>query len=56
MCGIVGAVAQRNIVPTLVEGLRRSNTVATTRAESPSTRWRTEALRSVARVAELNPG
>ena len=23
MCGIVGAVAQRNIVPTLVEGLRR---------------------------------
>jgi len=23
MCGIVGAVAQRNIVPILVEGLRR---------------------------------
>ena len=23
MCGIVGAVAQRNIVPVLVEGLRR---------------------------------
>ena len=24
MCGIVGAVAQRNIVPVLVEGLRRT--------------------------------
>ena len=23
MCGIVGAVAQRNIVPVLIEGLRR---------------------------------
>ena len=23
MCGIVGAVAERNIVPILVEGLRR---------------------------------
>lgn len=23
MCGIVGAVAQRNIVPILIEGLRR---------------------------------
>ena len=23
MCGIVGAVAQRNVVPILLEGLRR---------------------------------
>jgi len=55
MCGIVGAVAQRNIVPLLVEGLRRleyrgydSCGVAAHRG------GRLERVRSVARVAELD--
>ena len=55
MCGIVGAVAQRNIVPVLVEGLRRleyrgydSCGVAIVTAEGP------QRVRSVARVAELD--
>ena len=30
MCGIVGAVAQRDIAEILLEGLRRWNTVAMT--------------------------
>ncbi|CAM2174727.1 L-glutamine--D-fructose-6-phosphate aminotransferase [Paraburkholderia sacchari] len=54
MCGIVGAVAQRNIVPVLIEGLRRleyrgydSCGVAIVTAEGP------QRMRSVARVAEL---
>ncbi|MBC8740847.1 glutamine--fructose-6-phosphate transaminase (isomerizing) [Paraburkholderia sp. UCT31] len=54
MCGIVGAVAQRNIVPVLVEGLRRleyrgydSCGVAVLGARGPSR------ARSVARVADL---
>jgi glutamine---fructose-6-phosphate transaminase (isomerizing) len=54
MCGIVGAVAQRNIVPVLLEGLRRleyrgydSCGVATI-ADG-----KLERLRSVARVADL---
>ena len=38
MCGIVAAVSPRNIVPILVEGLKRSSTAATTRAASPSIR------------------
>ncbi|WP_028221684.1 glutamine--fructose-6-phosphate transaminase (isomerizing) [Paraburkholderia oxyphila] len=55
MCGIVGAVAQRNIVPVLIEGLRRleyrgydSCGVAIVTAEGP------QRVRSVARVAELD--
>ncbi|MGF6409008.1 glutamine--fructose-6-phosphate transaminase (isomerizing) [Paraburkholderia sp. MM5482-R1] len=54
MCGIVGAVAQRNIVPVLIEGLRRleyrgydSCGVAVLSARGPSR------ARSVARVADL---
>ncbi len=55
MCGIVGAVAQRNIVPVLIEGLRRleyrgydSCGVAIVAADGP------QRMRSVARVAELD--
>ncbi|WP_027792944.1 glutamine--fructose-6-phosphate transaminase (isomerizing) [Paraburkholderia acidipaludis] len=55
MCGIVGAVAQRNIVPVLIEGLRRleyrgydSCGVAIVTSEGP------QRVRSVARVAELD--
>ncbi|MBN3849254.1 glutamine--fructose-6-phosphate transaminase (isomerizing) [Paraburkholderia sp. Ac-20342] len=55
MCGIVGAVAQRNIVPVLIEGLRRleyrgydSCGVAVLGANGPSR------ARSVARVADLD--
>ncbi|MFT4069039.1 glutamine--fructose-6-phosphate transaminase (isomerizing) [Paraburkholderia sp.] len=54
MCGIVGAVAQRNIVPVLIEGLRRleyrgydSCGVAVLGANGPSR------ARSVTRVADL---
>ena len=55
MCGIVGAVAQRNIVPVLVEGLRRleyrgydSCGVAVLADGGP------QRARSVARVADLD--
>jgi glucosamine--fructose-6-phosphate aminotransferase (isomerizing) len=55
MCGIVGAVAQRNIVPVLIEGLRRleyrgydSCGVAVLGAHGPTR------ARSVARVADLD--
>ena len=55
MCGIVGAVAQRNIVPVLIEGLRRleyrgydSCGVAVLGEEGP------RRARSVARVADLD--
>ncbi len=55
MCGIVGAVAQRNIVPVLIEGLRRleyrgydSCGVAVLGADAPAR------ARSVARVADLD--
>jgi glutamine---fructose-6-phosphate transaminase (isomerizing) len=54
MCGIVGAVAQRNIVPVLIEGLRRleyrgydSCGVAVLEPQAP------KRARSVARVADL---
>jgi glucosamine--fructose-6-phosphate aminotransferase (isomerizing) len=54
MCGIVGAVAQRNIVPVLVEGLRRleyrgyDSCGVAVHADGMLKR-----ARSVARVAEL---
>ncbi|AXF21935.1 glutamine--fructose-6-phosphate transaminase (isomerizing) [Burkholderia pyrrocinia] len=55
MCGIVGAVAQRNIVPVLIEGLRRleyrgydSCGVAVLEPNGP------KRARSVARVADLD--
>ncbi|MDE1009850.1 MAG: glutamine--fructose-6-phosphate transaminase (isomerizing) [Paraburkholderia fungorum] len=55
MCGIVGAVAQRNIVPVLIEGLRRleyrgyDSCGVAVLAESGPRR-----ARSVARVADLD--
>ncbi|MBV8210195.1 MAG: glutamine--fructose-6-phosphate transaminase (isomerizing) [Burkholderiaceae bacterium] len=55
MCGIIGAVAQRNIVPTLVEGLRRleyrgyDSCGVAIHVDGELKR-----LRSVARVAELH--
>jgi glucosamine--fructose-6-phosphate aminotransferase (isomerizing) len=55
MCGIVGAVAQRNIVPVLIEGLRRleyrgyDSCGVAVHAEGSLRR-----ARSVARVAELD--
>ena len=55
MCGIVGAVAQRNIVPVLIEGLRRleyrgydSGGVAVLEAGAP------KRARRVERVADLD--
>ncbi|SDR63062.1 glutamine--fructose-6-phosphate transaminase (isomerizing) [Paraburkholderia tuberum] len=55
MCGIVGAVARRNIVPVLVEGLRRleyrgydSCGLAVVTSDGP------RRVRSVVRVAELD--
>ena len=55
MCGIVGAAAQRNIVPVLIEGLRRleyrgydSCGVAVLGEGGPAR------ARSVARVADLD--
>ncbi|HZZ06418.1 MAG TPA: glutamine--fructose-6-phosphate aminotransferase, partial [Paraburkholderia sp.] len=55
MCGIVGAVAQRNIVPVLIEGLRRleyrgydSCGVAVLGDGGP------QRARSLARVADLD--
>ncbi|AOJ03127.1 glutamine--fructose-6-phosphate aminotransferase [Burkholderia mayonis] len=60
MCGIVGAVAQRNIVPVLIEGLRRleyrgydSCGVAVLDANAP-TPGAPKRARSVARVADLD--
>ncbi|AHI64157.1 glutamine--fructose-6-phosphate transaminase (isomerizing) [Burkholderia thailandensis] len=60
MCGIVGAVAQRNIVPVLIEGLRRleyrgydSCGVAVLGAGAPAPGAPRRA-RSVARVADLD--
>jgi glucosamine--fructose-6-phosphate aminotransferase (isomerizing) len=55
MCGIVGAVAQRNIVPVLIEGLRRleyrgyDSCGIAVHADG-----RLQRVRSVARVAELD--
>jgi glucosamine--fructose-6-phosphate aminotransferase (isomerizing) len=55
MCGIVGAIAKRNIVPTLIDGLRRleyrgydSAGIAIRDGQS-----RLERIRSVGKVAEL---
>ena len=55
MCGIVGAVAQRNIVPTLVEGLRRLEYRGyDSCGVAEHVDGELKRLRSVARVAELN--
>jgi glucosamine--fructose-6-phosphate aminotransferase (isomerizing) len=59
MCGIVGAVAKRNIVPVLVEGLRRleyrgydSCGVAVINPDGPA--FQLKRARSVTRVADLD--
>ena len=55
MCGIVGAVAQRNIVPTLVEGLRRLEYRGyDSCGVAVQVDGEVKRLRSVARVAELD--
>src|SRR6201998_974795 len=55
MCGIVGAVAQRNIVPTLVEGLRRLEYRGyDSCGGAVHVDGEVKRLRSVARGAELN--
>ena len=50
MCGIVGAVSSRNIVPILIEGLSASSTAATTPAASPCTRTASCAARAARRA------
>ncbi|WP_206955040.1 glutamine--fructose-6-phosphate transaminase (isomerizing) [Trinickia acidisoli] len=55
MCGIVGAVAQRNIVPVLVEGLRRLEYRGyDSCGVAVLTRGEPRRARSVARVADLD--
>src|ERR1700758_4585216 len=55
MCGIVGAVAQRNIVPTLVEGLRRLEYRGyDSCGVAVQVDGQLKRLRSVARVSELS--
>src|SRR5476651_1742374 len=54
MCGIVGAVAQRNIVPVLLEGLKRLEYRGyDSCGVAAITEGRLERLRSVDRVADL---
>ena len=53
MCGIVGAVAQRNIVPVLLEGLRRLEYRGYDSCGVPVHQQGLKRSRSVARVAEL---
>jgi len=53
MCGIVGAVARRNIVPILVEGLKRLEYRGYDSAGIAVLNGKLERLRSTGRVAEL---
>src|SRR5512146_2078058 len=53
MCGIVGAVAQRNIVPVLLEGLRRLEYRGYDSAGIAALNGGLQRLRSTGRVAEL---
>ena len=53
MCGIVGAVAQRNIVPVLLEGLRRLEYRGYDSCGVAVHQKGLKRARSVARVAEL---
>jgi glucosamine--fructose-6-phosphate aminotransferase (isomerizing) len=54
MCGIVGAVAQRNIVPVLIEGLRRLEYRGYDSCGIAVHHGGLQRARSVARVAELD--
>jgi glutamine---fructose-6-phosphate transaminase (isomerizing) len=53
MCGIVGAVAQRNVVPILIEGLRKLEYRGYDSAGIALVNSHMERVRSVGRVAEL---
>src|SRR2546427_9697334 len=60
MCGIVGAIAKRNVVPILIEGLRRleyrgydSAGVAVLDGMAAGSRAALRRVRSTGRVAEL---
>src|SRR2546426_11592699 len=60
MCGIVGAIAKRNIVPVLIEGLKRleyrgydSAGVAVLDGMATGSRATMRRVRSTGRVAEL---
>jgi glutamine---fructose-6-phosphate transaminase (isomerizing) len=53
MCGIVGAVAQRNVVPILIEGLRKLEYRGYDSAGIALVNGQMERVRSVGRVAEL---
>ncbi|SES90311.1 glutamine--fructose-6-phosphate transaminase [Nitrosospira multiformis] len=54
MCGIVGAVAKTNIVPTLIEGLRRLEYRGYDSAGIALNNGRLHRLRTTGRVAELS--
>jgi glutamine---fructose-6-phosphate transaminase (isomerizing) len=53
MCGIVGAIAQRNVVPLLIEGLKRLEYRGYDSAGVAVVNGRLDRLRSTGRVAEL---
>ncbi|HMM51872.1 MAG TPA: glutamine--fructose-6-phosphate transaminase (isomerizing) [Burkholderiaceae bacterium] len=53
MCGIVGAVAQRNVVPILIEGLRKLEYRGYDSAGIAIVNGAMERVRAVGRVAEL---
>ena len=53
MCGIVGAVAQRNVVPILIEGLRKLEYRGYDSAGIAIINGVMERVRAVGRVADL---
>ena len=53
MCGIVGAVAQRNVVPILIEGLRKLEYRGYDSAGMAILNGKLERVRAVGRVADL---
>src|SRR4030088_2440204 len=53
MCGIVGAVARRNVVPILLEGLKRLEDRAYDAAGIAVVNGKLQRLRSTGRVAQL---
>ena len=53
MCGIVGAVSQRNVVPILIEGLRKLEYRGYDSAGMALMSGAMERVRSVGRVSEL---
>src|SRR3954453_20278525 len=53
MCGIVGAVARRNVVPILIEGLKRLEYRGYDSAGIAVVNGKLQRLRSTGRVAQL---